>query len=461
MPIFLKRNTSFFQWLYGYMGVNSKQKRRMISFGIRQKTILVLMSVLFVALGVTGWVAYLQQERDIILKTSHRGEDVARFIAKTVAMGVIGYDYHSIQFMLDEIVNSQDVVYAKVVNRKGNVMAESGQAMGSEAHWLIFYENIVFDEKVVGKLTMGLDNARIIEQLNEQKRVMVTREAITIILIGIGEFIALSFLIIRPVRVISNSLAKGVDEGGKITEDIPITSHDEFGVLAELFNSMRLQLNNANRRLQNRIESADGQLRENNEQLLKQSSELQKINQELQRLTVTDPLTGLYNRRHFEMIMETDIAMTDRHDEACSLVVIDIDFFKKINDSYGHKVGDHVLVEVAKLLKKNLRKTDTLCRIGGEEFVALCRRADENSALIVAEKVREKVAAHLFYIGGKELRVTVSLGVESLPSRSTPCDMDNVFRRADTALYYSKQHGRNKVTHHSQIQDEMKPTSVM
>lgn len=429
---------------------------RRTGFGIRQKMVVVLIVVMTLALGSTGWLTYRQQEQDIISETNKRGEDITRFVSQAASISVIGFDYNAIQLLLDEIVKTQDIVNAKIVNTRGNTMAEAGTIDHIDPAWISFSRDITFDKKKIGGLTLALDNSRIIKQLDDKKSSMIQREALTIVLIAMGEFLALSFLIVRPVSIIHDSLESGVDGTGRITQDIPIQSQDEFGMLANLFNMMRSQLNEANTRLQSRIESADTQLRETNTQLSRQSEELQRMNEELQKISVTDPLTGLFNRRHFETMMETDLALSLRHGEISSLIVFDIDHFKRINDTYGHKCGDRVLMDMARVLKANLRRTDTLCRIGGEEFVALCRRAGVEEAILVGEKIRAKVQEHLFQVRSQGISVTVSMGIDTLPDGTTTGAIEDIFRRADMALYYSKQHGRNRVTHYSKVKDEIR-----
>jgi len=429
---------------------------RRTGFGIRQKMVVVLIVVMTLALGSTGWLTYRQQEQDVVSETNKRGEDITRFVSQAASISVIGFDYNAIQFLLDEIVKTQDIANAKVVNARGNTMAEAGITDHIDPTWISFNRDISFDGKKIGGLTIALDNSRIVKQLEDTKSSMIQREALIIALIAIGEFLALSFLIVRPVSIIHDSLESGIDDAGRITQDIPIQSRDEFGMLANLFNMMRSQLNEANTRLQSRIESADTQLRETNTQLSRQSEELQRMNEELRKISVTDPLTGLFNRRHFETMMETDLALSLRHGEVSSLIVFDIDHFKRINDTYGHKCGDRVLMDMARVLKANLRRTDTLCRIGGEEFVALCRRAGVEEAILVGEKIRAKVQEHLFQVRSQGISVTVSMGIDTLPDGTTTGSIEDIFRRADMALYYSKQHGRNRVTHYSKVKDEIR-----
>lgn len=423
----------------------------LFGFGIRQKMILVLLGVLTVALAVSGWLAFDQQEREIIRSTEQHEEDIVAYVSQSLSYSVIGYDYQTIQILLDELTKSQDIVYAKVVNAKGNTMAEAGSVLSHDGSRSVLDRDILFDKQKVGQLQIIVDNTRIINQLKDQKVAIIAREVVILLLIALGEFLALSYIIVRPVSVIADALAKGVDQDGNITRDIPISSRDEFGKLAALFNDMRSQLNEANLRLQSKIELADSRLQENNQQLRQQATELQSLNEELRRLTITDPMTGLHNRRHFDAIMETDLALSRRHNEVSSIIIIDLDHFKNINDTFGHKTGDRVLIHVADILKSNLRKTDTICRIGGEEFAVISRRAGIEDAMTVGEKLRKAVEMNPLQAGKNCISLTISIGISSLSSTKQNTQPDDIFRKADTALYFSKEHGRNRVTHYDAI----------
>lgn len=423
----------------------------LFGFGIRQKMILVVLSVLTVALAASGWLAFDQQEREIIRSTEQHEEDIVAYVSQSLSYSVIGYDYQTIQILLDELTKSQDIVYAKVVNAKGNIMAEAGSVLSHDGSRSVLDRDILFDKQKVGQLQIIVDNTRIINQLKDQKVAIIAREAVILLLIALGEFLALSYIIVRPVSVIADALAKGVDQDGNITRDIPISSRDEFGKLAALFNDMRSQLNEANLRLQSKIELADSRLQENNQQLRQQATELQSLNEELRRLTITDPMTGLHNRRHFDAIMETDLALSRRHNEVSSIIIIDLDHFKNINDTFGHKTGDRVLIHVADILKSNLRKTDTICRIGGEEFAVISRRAGIEDAMTVGEKLRKAVEMNPLQAGKNCISLTISIGISSLSSTNQNTQPDDIFRKADAALYFSKEHGRNRVTHYDAI----------
>lgn len=432
--------------------MNKKVLSRYIRLGIRQKVLLVLLSVLLTALSISGWFALQQEKHNTLQEINQRGSDISRFVAKSLAYSVVGYDYHTIQLLLDEITMADDVGYAKVINAKGKTMAESGSLdKGNRSNMVMFTQDILLVEDVVGKLSLGLDTERTLQRLESQKFALVRREALIIILIAFGEFLALSYIIIRPVSIMSKSLDNSVDENGKIITTVPVISRDEFGQLAIQFNHLGKQLNEANTRLQSRVEIADEKLIQNNQLLRKQSEELKRISDEFRKLSVTDPLTGLYNRRRFEELMETEMKMSVRHGDANSLLIIDVDHFKRVNDQFGHPGGDKALKEIAQLLKYSLRRTDILCRIGGEEFVALCKRADKNAAIEVAEKLRKEVEAHTMHFGDKKTHLTISVGIATVDNQSTDSTTDSIYRQADQAVYHCKETGRNRVMHFDDI----------
>jgi len=423
-----------------------------IHLGVRQKLLLVLLIVLLTALSISGWLALREEKRDTLKEINQRGTDISRFVAKSLAYSVVGYDYHTIQLLLDEITMAEDVGYAKVLNSKGKSMAESGFISESnDSNIVLFVQDIFLDQDKVGRLSLGLDTKSTLQRLESQKFALVKREALIIILIALGEFLALSYIIIRPVSIMSKSLDNSVDENGKIICSVPVMSKDEFGRLANQFNNLGEQLNEANARLQTRADVADEKLIANNRMLLRQSSELKRISEEFKRLSITDALTGLYNRRRFEELMETEVEMSIRHGDTNSLLIIDIDYFKKVNDKYGHPAGDEVLKEVSRLLKVHLRKTDILCRIGGEEFVALCKRADKSAAMRIAENLRIEIENNIVTLDGDDIGVTISIGVATVDKESVDINTDRLYRQADSAVYYSKDAGRNIVTHHSDI----------
>ncbi|MDH5561383.1 MAG: diguanylate cyclase [Deltaproteobacteria bacterium] len=150
-----------------------------------------------------------------------------------------------------------------------------------------------------------------------------------------------------------------------------------------------------------------------------------------------DSLTGLYNRYFFNVYLVQIIESSKRYKQKVSMILIDIDFFKKVNDTYGHSAGDKILVEVALFLKGFCRKTDIACRWGGEEFVLLLPNTENKDAAKIAERVRSEIESMKFPVIEK---LTVSLGVAEFQG-----DEELWFQNADLALYNAKESGRNKV----------------
>lgn len=161
-------------------------------------------------------------------------------------------------------------------------------------------------------------------------------------------------------------------------------------------------------------------------------------------LATTDGLTELYNHRYFQEQMLQNIETGKRYNKPFSLIMIDIDFFKKFNDTYGHQSGDAVLRQVAQILKKNVRSTDIVCRYGGEEMAIILTNTNNEDALVTAQKICHAVAEHpLKLVNGNGVQVTISLGVSTYPSNGdTPQAM---IKFADECLYKAKEHGRNQV----------------
>jgi diguanylate cyclase (GGDEF)-like protein len=170
---------------------------------------------------------------------------------------------------------------------------------------------------------------------------------------------------------------------------------------------------------------------------------LQRANSELERLAQFDPLTGLGNRRRFFQVASDLLAQAKRHDRPCSVMMVDLDHFKRINDAYGHGGGDETLRAAASCLQASLRDADLAARFGGEELAALMPETDLAGAYLVAERFRAALEANAIPHEGNVIHVTASIGVAAWDSREL--DIEPALERADTALYRAKNSGRNRV----------------
>ncbi|MDX8395897.1 MAG: sensor domain-containing diguanylate cyclase [Mariprofundaceae bacterium] len=194
-----------------------------------------------------------------------------------------------------------------------------------------------------------------------------------------------------------------------------------------------------------------------NQQMKKANAELErKVNErteslrqkniELEEISVTDALTGAYNRRYFDQILVQEQSLSDRYGAEFSLIMFDIDFFKKVNDSIGHDAGDMILNQLTALAQSLLRDCDFLFRYGGEEFIVLLPRTGALGAQQLAERVRKTIAQHSFsYVDQLLTDITISLGVATWDEKDQR-KVEKLLKRADQALYCSKNNGRNQVS---------------
>ena len=177
--------------------------------------------------------------------------------------------------------------------------------------------------------------------------------------------------------------------------------------------------------------------------LSKAYEEMKILKDKLERLSITDGLTGLYNHRHFHEVLKDEISRGGRYGTTLSLLLFDIDHFKKFNDTYGHKSGDRVLKTIASVIEKSKRDSDIAARYGGEEFAVILPQTGIAGAEKIAERIRKNIEINKVDLTGDVVSVTVSIGVAEWAGEDNE---DKLVVRADEALYRSKENGRNRVT---------------
>jgi diguanylate cyclase (GGDEF)-like protein len=221
----------------------------------------------------------------------------------------------------------------------------------------------------------------------------------------------LTHIELKPLTTAANLISKMAQHGKKLHE-VPVKSNDEVGRLLTAFNKLQKDLHDS----------------------------YTKIEQQAHQ----DFLTGLANRRYFLDLAELEISRSIRYGSSLAVCMLDIDFFKKVNDTYGHKVGDVVLKKLSALFGESLRKIDIAGRIGGEEFAIVLPETDKKHAYEVAERIRNLVESTKITLeNGPPLRITVSIGIAMFDDKDT--NIDILLNAADQALYKAKNTGRNRV----------------
>ena len=187
---------------------------------------------------------------------------------------------------------------------------------------------------------------------------------------------------------------------------------------------------------------AEKELQAVNKRLNKQLGEIQDLRDKLHEQAMRDPITGVYNRRFLEETLSREISHAQRKGNPLSIIMLDIDFFKKVNDTYGHKIGDDVIISLSRLLQAETRESDCVSRYGGDEFVLVMPEMTKEDAFQRAELWRKKIKSNELLIGEHRIGITVSMGISTFPANGS--DSEALLKAADEALYQAKATGRDR-----------------
>ncbi len=283
----------------------------------------------------------------------------------------------------------------------------------------------------------SLDERKLQASLVERRRRLLL-SALAVSSLGLLVLLVLlSIEVLTPMSDIAR-MAKRLARGD-LKARARVRGSTELQVLATTLNDAARQLGSTQEQLEAEVARRTDELRRANEQL-------SQANERLERLALTDPLTGLFNRRYLEQALAFEVTRQRRQKRPFSLLMVDVDHFKTYNDTHGHPKGDEMLRVLARILQQSLRASDIVARVGGEEFVVVLLDAELPTARAAADKVREAVQEHDFALAEQQPggRLTISVGVASWPKHGESAD--EVLAAADRALYLSKAAGRNAVT---------------
>ncbi|SDI41770.1 diguanylate cyclase [Propionivibrio dicarboxylicus] len=260
-------------------------------------------------------------------------------------------------------------------------------------------------------------NARVTAVIEWTSRLLAGTVALTL---GVSLFMLLYInrSVIRRLTALRTAMTDHAQGRGG---DIDIADRDEIGEMSRALSYFV------------------GVIKDREDKLHAINADLSLAHHNLERIAITDRLTGLFNRTKLDEVFTNELARAERYGESVAIIMADVDKFKSVNDTFGHQVGDSVLIEFAAILRNLVRDTDTPGRWGGEEFLVICSHADLNGAHILAERIRAAVAGHSFPVIGQK---TCSFGVASYRPGDTA---ETLVSRADAALYEAKQNGRDRV----------------
>ncbi len=280
------------------------------------------------------------------------------------------------------------------------------------------------ETKVLGTLDTVISLEQVDKNLHLLELFFASMTVLIFLVTAALVFLYLLRFVSRPVQKMITGTQ--IIANGEIFNPSAVERHDELGRLAAAISKMGEEIS-----------------RQKNELLIK-NRELTKANKELEKLSTIDSLTGLYNRRYFIGMLEAEHRRSVRYGHRLSILMIDVDFFKKVNDQHGHICGDQLLKEIAKIIKKTVRGTDMVARYGGEEMVVLLLETDSGEAASIGEKLRYAVESNGFIFEDEALSITVSIGGATQGETWFEKPMQ-LLAAADDAMYMAKRAGRNTV----------------
>jgi diguanylate cyclase (GGDEF)-like protein len=231
---------------------------------------------------------------------------------------------------------------------------------------------------------------------------------------------------------------KGVKAAGSDVDVIILTGHSDEATAIECLQSGAYDY------LLKPVEDIDVLLVAVNRAIHKRNLELKNkaLIRQLEEMAIRDPLTGLLNFRQLQVSLDEEITRSQRYGHAFCIFILDVDHFKAVNDKYGHQFGDHILKKLGEIMRRAIRKSDSIFRYGGEEFFILMPETSREGAANAADRIMDAIRTHMFISDEKSAKITVSIGGAGFPSQST--DKVELIKLADTALYKAKESGRDR-----------------
>ena len=427
--------------------------------GIKSALLTAIAIASFVLSSVAGiWRIYAESEA-LEASILREGRSVMSLLSHSMSHMAMAYDYTNMEEISAKIVENPSIARVGIFSVKGKPMA-AGDDKTTPRKTKTIRETLLFDRTPVGEIEIVLDldqttalfQRKVVEILLEQALVTIT-------LVLALNFI-LSSLIARPILTLTEHLLQS--DKRKDSDTLPPLMDEkglrEFSEIANVFNKMVRSIYAYQTRLREKIDTANRGLLEANMRLEARAAELEHKTSDLQnalalveRLATTDPLTEIFNRRAFDQFFEHEISKHQRYKRLATLAVIDLDFFKEVNDNYGHAAGDFVLKEVSQTIRQVLRGSDIFARLGGDEFAIVFPETNIENTKIAIRKIMTAIAQHRFIFDGCALRVGMSIGVAEFGPHFRA---SRIMSNADAAAYHSKKSGRNRASYCMQEENE-------
>ncbi len=341
--------------------------------------------------------------------------------------------------VLDEKRNSNDSVY-KIEKR---ILGFDHSQLGFE-----ILKKWGLPESIYKPISYHYEDTDIPDEFSKQVDVLTVSNIVSAAYHGVGSTV--------KIQEIKNILSEKYDlSDEQVDEYIDEVAEKSIDLLSDFeidpgdmkpYSQILLEANEELGKLNLSYEQLVVEYKQAKEEAEKLAQNLSVANDKLREMVIRDGLTGLYNHRHFQDVMDKELSAAERYGKRLSIILFDIDHFKKVNDTYGHPSGDIVLKQVSALLSDMVRTCDVVARYGGEEFAAILPETDNSGAVVLAERMRSSVEKLDIVANDITIKITISLGVTTFIPKVSATNKADIIDAADKALYQSKETGRNKIS---------------
>ncbi len=438
--------------------------------GLQGRTTLFLLAVVLAATGISGAIFVRMTSKMLLDQTRSKARDVARALAWSSADAVENKDSTSLLAVAEEMLTESELCYVLFTDVSGQLITSYQRGAGNINHLLMGPDGQISVEPIdspklsvhrdygtrvdivypvrplrvshhsgtrptVGYIRVGLDASRYEARLGYLSySIMGFSAAIALLMLPLGYQVVRN--VVQPIQML-NIATREVAEGN-LTARVRLTRRDEIGELARTFDRMADHVQDAHDKLVALNEDLEVRVRQRTEAL-------EEANERLRDMAARDSLTGLYNRRHFNDFLAQLFSEVDRYGGTLTCMMIDLDNFKQVNDSLGHKAGDELLRLTASVIERSIRDADIAIRYGGDEFVILMPQTTTLEARSSAERILTRFINDIEADMPEASIATLSIGLanQNGPGPGKPMDLVQL---ADEALYLAKSGGKNRIT---------------
>jgi len=435
---------------------DSDSRLRFWRNSLAAKFVSLTVVVVFILMSISAFMNYRAQELIITENLANENTMLGNFIASIAPEALLSYDYDRLEHYMTEIGNGKDIMYAAIISPDDKTLASYIDRRARYITQLISQKNtieirniiaglkdkpgvinlqfpIIYEKKVLANLAIGISKERVIDFTRSRLISTMLLSTLFSVLLGLGIYFIFRVYTLRPIFHLVRGAKRITNED--FDQEVDVKSQDELGRLAVTFNHMMRHIRETNRQK----DSALGQVRELNQLLERRvevrTHELELANQKLEKIALHDSLTNLPNRFSIQDNLNRGIADAKLNGSAFSVIMMDLDRFKEINDTLGHDCGDQLLVEVGRRLQSVLRPTDLVGRLGGDEFAILLPETDEIGAGTVAHKMLMALEPP-FEIADMSFNIGASLGIATYPKHGNTTSV--LLKSADVAMYQAK-----------------------